>query len=469
MNIVTCSSVRALARWLAIAALSTGCTGKEPAWTKAAPGPAAEGRAPNFVLVTIDTLRADAVGAYGAERKTRNLDAFAKQALVFENAFATAPFTGPSHASILTSRHPSKHGVVFNGHRVKGKASTDSVFVSEHLKKHGYATAAIVSAPSPAQRKFGFGRGFDHFHDKCRPAHGDEASDGACVIAEARRWLENRPKDHPFFLWVHLFDPHFPYICPPEVYEKQGLDPKRWVVKNKRQLRKMTNEDVRKAYLADVYEGDLHFGELMNAIADLGLRPGTVVAVTSDHGEYLGERGFYDHHRLYDEVLQVPLMISAYGRPPARRSDLVSTMDLVPTALEILGVPAMPSAQGRSALDIDEAAPSPPIFAEWRHFRVVKDRENAREGDFQLGVRTSSNKLVADWLFPEQGSMLFDLRTDPEEANNLFSTDAETRKRLTATLEKHIEKDIDPKLLDRSDIEIDPETMKMLKALGYVE
>lgn len=422
----------------------------------------------NFVLVTIDTLRADAVGAYGGEWKTPHLDAFAEESMLFQHAFATAPFTGPSHASILTSRHPSKHGVIFNGNRVRGSASQESVFVSEHLKDQGYATAAIVSM-GPTSERYGFGRGFDYFDDDCWPAHGDNASDGACIIDRTRRWLERRRKDQRFFVWVHLFDPHFPYVCPAGMYQQQGLDPKEFVVRTKRRLHTMPAEQLRKAYLADVYEADHHFGQLLQIISDLGLRPTTVIGVTSDHGEYLGEHGLYGHSRLYDEVLHVPLMIAAPGLRPERRSDLVSIIDLAPTALDLLGLPPMPSAQGRSVVQQSASSEVPPVFAEWRDFGVVCSEHEAKEGDFQLSIRTDDEKLIIDWLFPDAGSQLFDLEKDPHEQENLYRVDGDEADTLGDALERHIKKDLDPNHLGRSDIEIDPQAMKMLRALGYVE
>lgn len=422
----------------------------------------------NFVLITIDTLRADAVGAYGGEWKTPHLDAFAERATVFEQAFSTAPFTGPSHASILTSRHPSKHGIIFNGHRVRGKASAESTFVSEHLKKQGFVTAAVIS-PSPTRKKFGFGRGFDSFHESCEPAHDDTAADGACIAAQARQWLQERPRGRRFFLWVHFFEPHFPYAGPAEMYEQQGLKPEDWIVTRMSKLQKMPDARVRKAYLADVYEGDHYFGALMQALSDLGLTRDTLVAVTSDHGEYLGEHDRYGHDGLYDEVLHVPLMIASPGRPSGRRSELVSTIDLVPTALELLAVPPMPSAQGRSLLNPAKDEPVPSVFAEWRHYRVVTRRRRAEPGDYQLGVRTPSSKLIVDWLFPEEGSMLFDLERDPNEQRNRLDTDEKQAKFMGAILERHKERELEEQHLEQSDIQIDSQTMKMLEALGYVQ
>ena len=443
----------ALGAAIALAVAFQGCTKKRPT---------------NFVLVTIDTLRADALGAYGGEWKTPHLDDFAKRAMVFERAFSTAPFTGPSHASILTSRHPSKHGVVFNGHRVRGKASPDSVFVSEHLKAQGYATGAVVSArPSPVNKRYGFARGFDHYDQSCKPAHGDVAADGACIVKQSRRWLAQRKEDEPYFLWVHLFDPHLPYIAPDHIYEAQGLQRKGLVAKRKSVVAKWGPKRARKAYLADVYEADHYFGKLIQSLVDVDLMDSTVVVVTSDHGEYLGEHGRYEHSGLYDEVLHVPLMIAAPGLKSVRRSDLVSTIDIVPTALELVGRPAMASAQGRS---ISKEGQDPrPVFAEWRHFRVVTDRDDAKKGDFQLGVRTDSHKLIVDWLFPDEGTMFFDLRSDPKEEASRFDRKDSDVDALSTTLDTHIQQDLSPSNLQRSDIEIDPKTLEMLEALGYME
>jgi arylsulfatase A-like enzyme len=175
------------------------------------------GTSENLILVTVDTLRSDFLGVYGHEEPVSpNIDLMASRALIFERAYSTAPFTAPSHASILTAQHPSTHGVIFNGHRAPVTISGTSVTIAEHLQAEGFETAAVVSA-GPLHSKYGFGRGFNEYHLVQRSAHGDLGGDGARVIQKAAEWLDSRRPGERFFLWVHLFDPHLQYVSSKEV------------------------------------------------------------------------------------------------------------------------------------------------------------------------------------------------------------------------------------------------------------
>jgi arylsulfatase A-like enzyme len=418
---------------------------------------------PSFLLITVDTLRADALGSYGSTAgSSPNIDALAQRSLVFETAYSTAPLTGPSHASILTSQHPSSHGIVFNGHRVPAVIEKQATAVSEHFQQRGVSTAAFVSK-GPLRREYGFARGFDTFRYACPSRHGDVSSDGHCVTEGALRWLTRREGER-FFLWVHYFDPHFPYVSAPEVYDALGMKPSDAITED---VESQPLPAVRTAYQADVFEADLHVGRLLNHLEASGLLETTMVALVADHGEYLGEHGLYDHLELYDEVLHVPMLIFVPDREAERRSGLVSAIDLIPTVLDAMGEPPLAAAQGRSLLDRKTQDEPVPAFSEWRHVSVVGDGE-PEVGHFQIGVRLGDEKLIVDWLFPETGSLFFDLSHDPRETTSLFTTHPERVRVLADIIEDHLEV-LNPALLRPLKLEFRESDIEMLRALGYAE
>jgi arylsulfatase A-like enzyme len=423
------------------------------------------GNSENLILVTVDTLRSDFLGVYGHEMPVSpNIDLMASRALIFERAYSTAPFTAPSHASILTAQHPSTHGVIFNGHRAPVTISEASVTIAEHLQAEGFETAAVVSA-GPLHSKYGFGRGFDEYHLVLRPAHGDLGGDGAGVIQKAAEWLDSRRPGERFFLWIHLFDPHLQYISSKEVLEQLGLESDLKV--NLRNAKKLPAETLRSAYRAEVYEMDRHFGSLQRHLESTGLDESTLIALTADHGEYLGEHGRNDHSQLYDEVLAVPLLIRPPGlKTQVRRTDVVSTVDLVPTLLDLLGVEPLPYAQGHSLLDVttsDRAA-----YAEWRNYGILGSKYRPEPGDFLMSVQVDSRKYIYDVLVP-QASQLYDLAEDPDESQNLLEAREEDLGRLRSIFAEHVREELPNGILGVSQVSIDDESREMLRSLGYLE
>jgi len=438
-----------------LVALSTGC------------GPKSE--PPNLVLITIDTVRADFLGAYGESADVSpNLDRLARNALVFEKAMATAPFTGPSHASILTSQHPSTHGVVLNGHRSTTSVLEEgTVTVAEHLADLGFSTAGVVSG-GPLDERFGFGQGFDQYTLVSHAGHFDSGGPAAKVNDFGRDWLMTRAgkgETAPFFLWLHYFDPHLPYVSEPEFRRALGMEDDSPVTS--KNVLELPAEFVRDAYRAEVREMDHHIGRFLDFIATQGWDENTIVAVVADHGEYLQEHGLYDHHGLRDEVLHVPMFIHWKGfENQDRRSGVVSTLDLIPTLMDIMGLDPLPGAQGRS-LRKKEDGPTPPVFAEWRDFRLLLRRHETTDGDFQISVQSGNSKLIRDLLFPDS-SLMFDHATDQAENTNLFSADPDLTAHLQGLLDRHLREDLPTGLAGVEDIIIDSESMEMLKSLGYV-
>ncbi len=429
----------------------------------------------NLILITIDTLRVDYLGVYGyPDFISPNIDSIAQNAILFEKAYATAPFTGPSHASLLTSQHPSTHGIIFNGHMAPGKIAKSSVTLSEHLKRIGFATAGVVSA-APLSKKYGFDRGFEYFkHIRPHRRRGEKEKGGAGykVTRAAGKWIKKAAKkwhdsrgEKRFFLWIHYFDPHLPYVCDENVYQKLKIAKLSPVTQ--KNIGKTDKNHIYQSYRAEVFETDQQIGILLKFLKDYGVAFNTIVAVAADHGEYLGEKGLFDHLLLYEQVLHVPMFIHVPGLGPCRRKkNVVSTIDLAPTLLGLLSLPQIPTAQGKNLLETDVYNAA--VFAEWRHYDILKNKKNANPNQFLISVQVGDTKLIRSIINPKK-NLLFNLAVDPNEENNLTFKNRTLYKRLNDILNLHIEKDLPNGVLGSSDIKFDDESIKMLKSLGYIK
>jgi len=302
-----------------LAALAVGCRAPAP--------PAAR----HLVLVTIDTLRADRVGAYGyGPARTPRLDGLAGAGVRFDAAFTVAPLTLPAHASILTGRRPPGHGARHNGMVMAAVPTLATV-----LDAAGFATGAFVAA-FPLDRRFGLTPGFDVYGDRLpRGADGRPANErpGRRVVDEALAWWQ--AQRGRTFLWVHLFEPHAPY--------GDAAD----------------RAPVGERYDAEIAEADRQLGRLLDGLG--ARRPDTLVVVAADHGEAFGEHGEIGHSLfVYDTTLRVPLVVAGPGVPVAAVvAAPVSLIDLMPTALARLAVPA-PAADG---VDLSAAMAGAPLAA----------------------------------------------------------------------------------------------------------
>ena len=289
----------------------------------------------NVLLITIDTLRADAIGSYGGAAATPNLDRLARTGTRFEFAHAHAVVTLPSHASILTGTYPFEHGIRDNaGYRLPDDART----VAGMLGAEGFATAAFVAA-FPLDSQFGLDRGFDLYDDRFGHAEGPAdftiaERPAETVVAAARAWIEQQPGR--WFAWVHLYDPHAVYRPPPPFDQRYAASP----------------------YHGEVAYTDYALGPLLESAAAGGQRP-TLAIVTADHGEALGDHGELTHGLFaYESTLRVPLILAqlpADRTSPADRTGLVSAdpvrhVDIVPSILDALELPVPSSLPGRSLL-----------------------------------------------------------------------------------------------------------------------
>jgi arylsulfatase A-like enzyme len=312
--------------------------------------------------MTLDTTRADHLGVYGYERPTSpNLDELAAHAEVYEKAYSTSSWTLPAHASLFTGRYPRSHGMRHDpagelvladaidapeGIRARG-LSDEALTLAEILQAAGYRTGAVVAGPW-LHRSFGLSRGFVHYDDEA--VH--SARRAAEVTDGALRWLEQG--DEPFFLFLNYFDPHAPYAPPPR-YRKTFLP--RGAEVNLRSSRQAPA-----LYDAEILYMDEQVGRLLRALRERGLYDDTLVIVTADHGELLGDRGTWGHERyLWEPLVRVPLVVKRPGpRQPGRREQApISIVDVLPLVLEAVGLEPPGGVQG-----VLRRRPEQPFLAE---------------------------------------------------------------------------------------------------------
>ena len=401
-----------------LCATALSCTERPP------PPPAAvSSAARNLVIITIDTLRADRVGAFGyASARTPAMDALAARGVRFERAYATAPITLPSHATMMTGRYPQGHGARHNGMRIDVSVPT----LADTLGAAGFSTGAFVAA-FPLDRRFGLIKGFRTYSDRMpRGARGrlDSERPGREVVDEALAWLASN-RGGRFFLWVHLFEPHAPYVS-------SGAAPR----------------SVADRYGDEVAEADRQAGRVIEAAGGE-----TLIVVTADHGEAFGEHGEIGHSIfVYDTTLRVPLIIAGPSLTPRTVTGPVGLIDLAPTVLRALGMEPF-DADGIDLGDVLRGAPVPArdLYAE--SFAPLLDF-----GWSALqAVRSAGWKYIAAPR-PE----LYDVQRDPEESRDL----APAERQRAAALQARVLRFAPPQLSTRA--LADPDTAARLQALGYV-
>lgn len=381
----------------------------------AAPAPSSgagagkSGRAPNILLITVDTLRADHLGVYGYPyRVSPRIDAWAQGAAVFEQARAAGPATRFSVPAMLTGKHFTEiHRSAAEWPRIED----DELLLSERLRDHGYFTAAFHSIVY-LQDRYGFGQGFahrDHTFFRAR-APMWEVPTADYVTDRVLRFADQQDLrgKAPFFVWAYYGDPHAPYI-------RQDLPEGQY--------------QVRSLYDGEVAFSDLHIGRLLDGLGQRGLLDDTLVILTADHGEGLDRKEDHGskHHskNLYDELIRVPLLVRGPGVVPRRVRAAVSLVDLVPTVLDLLGKAPEPWLRGQSLLPYlrGEDPPHRPIFAE----------KHRAEDDIQKAMVQWPYKVIM--VLPYQQVSIYDLASDPREQRDLSGVlPAPERERLVGAL-----------------------------------
>jgi arylsulfatase A-like enzyme/Tfp pilus assembly protein PilF len=400
------------------------------------------GAGPNLLLVTLDTLRADHIGAYGyAGAETPVLDRLAAEGIRFDQVASTAPITLVAHGSIMTGQIPPNHGLRDNGNFLAEDATST---LAEVLDDAGYATGGFV-ASFVLDRRFGLARGFDAYTDfrGLDPEVGLELllnveRRGDEVVDDAIAWLGEQ--SGPFFAWVHLFDPHTPYE-PPEPFASRHPG---------------------RPYDGEIAYTDQQLGRLLRYLEESGRAGDTLLIVTADHGEGLGDHqekwhGFF----VYDSTIRVPLIVRGEGLPAGLVVEgQASLVDLLPTTLALLDVedPDRSSRDGRDLrpLIVDPAAAGRAAYAEslvplfnfgWSELRAL---------------RVDGYKYISAPR-PE----LYDLGADPGERHDLAERDPDRTAELAAALDAMVAGD-DALEVAEGHVAADPETIERLRSLGYL-
>ncbi len=419
------STVRAA---LVAALLLAGCRSEPPA-------------ARHVVLVTLDTLRADHIGAYGGDVATPHLDRLAADGALIEQAIAHTPLTRPSHISLLSGLLPTRTGVRDN---VSPTVVPEVPLLAELLRDAGFSTAAFLSSVV-LKGDSGLDRGFEVYSDEFDADPGEPRflttaqKSGDQTLAEAVAWLEAAPPDRRLFLWLHLYDPHDPYE-PPEPFASRYPD---------------------RPYAGEVAWTDELVGQLLAALERLGLAAGSLVVATADHGEGLGDHGELLHgYFAYETTLRVPLLLRGPGIPAGLRlAGPAGLVDLMPTILDLAGLvpPAGAELSGRSLAAALRGGREPAPRAVYAESLVPR----LRFGWSDLRVlRDGSWKFIAA---PEPE--VYDLASDPRETQNLASRQARRAAAMRDSLAPFLAAERSPESTDEA---LSGELREQLAALGYL-
>jgi arylsulfatase A-like enzyme len=445
-------------------------------------GPLPEERRPNVILIVVDTLRADHLGSYGYFRATSpRMDALAREGVRFHQVVTSIPHTLPAHISLFTSRYPAEHGVLTNGQTYDGRYTT----MAQSLSRAGFATGAFVSG-YPLRSQFGISRGFDTFVDGRR-----WKTPGSETMAAAVKWMREHG-DRPFFAWVHLYGPHTPYSPPEHLRRRFRTDDSllAWVegrgitsyekwrdVVHKTRLTDLRTPPGELAFFKNLnlYDAEIAYadelvGQMMDVLGREGILDRTLVVLTSDHGEGLGEHGFWLHGpHLYDEQLLVPLIFRFPGGRHAGRvvERQASLLDVLPTIHEVLDLAPPHRFHGTGLLaEIHGEAEVPGPRYAFSESRLATSRgasglEGA--GERSYAVRTGTWKLIRTGSGDEE---LYSLADDPQELENVVEDHGLLVEQLRAELRKWRESM--PAVTGSIRLELSDEERRRLRSLGYI-
>ena len=402
------------------------------------PAEISKGKFRNIVLISIDTCRADYLSCYGFARETTpNIDAIAAESVVFENVISPVPLTLPAHCSMLTGTLPPSHGVHDN---LDYRLRDSNITLAEILKQKGFVTGAIISA-FVLDSQFGIDQGFDSFNDHFEIPHmagpiserkGQEASRFAI------KWLEQH-KNQKFFLFLHYFDPHTDYV-PPEPFASKFAD---------------------ELYAGEIAYTDYCIGQVIQKLKQLQLLDSTLLIITSDHGEMLGEHGEKEHsYFIYQSAIKVPLIFRLPTQGKSKRiSQIVSLVDIVPTVCSLISIEPPSGLQGQALSK----------YFGWQS-QVSKERYIYAESLFPTKYNANSlfGVLTNRWKYiqttrPE----LYDLTKDPQESNNLIKQQPKRARLLQKRLKQILEQAVQSRQ-STGKFGLDEESRERLESLGYV-
>lgn len=417
---------------------------------------AAYGRQKAVILISIDTLRRDHVGAYGYRKPTTpTLDALAKSGVLAEDAVSVSSWTLPSHLSMLTSTLPGTHG----GTDMKQAFNRSVPSVAEILKARGFATHAVTSHLY-VSRTYGLDAGFDSMNFR--------QDRGAANVADHAVTLIDRFGDRPFFLFLHFYDPHWHYAPPPEVLKEFETSYTGALTGQLNAFQHLRPDQVKPADLAHLlalYDGEIRYtdnevGRILGHLRERGAADNTLLVVTSDHGEEFLDHGSWEHQKtLYEEVVRVPFIVAGAGVAPRRETKPVNLLDVAPTLLDFLGVPAGSAMKGTSLLkplsDVREMYGETDHTTDGTRLTFLRGGANSWKAILRTDPKTQRVR----------GSEWYDLALDPTERQNRPPVDS-----LRATIESRA-KDAAFKSRAKASAkaaELSAEQKEKLRALGYI-
>jgi arylsulfatase A-like enzyme len=438
------------------------------------------GNGRNVLLVTFETTRADHLGAYGYARNTSpNLDRLAEEGVLFEHVSAVSPRTNPSLASMMTSLYPHEHGV----RNLLLPIEPELWTLAEALEDAGYDTGAVQTHPRLIAAS-GFAQGFRHYDDEIDE---DALADGAC--RRALEWIEGRADSgRPWFMWLHLMDPHWTYDPPDPWRTTFGPDdprPGRFyrALQERRAelgpviFNNTMPEDEIAAY-RDFYDAEIRFtdaelGKLLGKLRAAGLEESTVVIVSADHGESLGEHDYYFEHGDFgtEPEIHIPLLLKGAGVPEGVRVPwTVTNLDIAPTIVDLVGLEPDPDFRGTSLLPLtgrgegeDRACfgETGKRFHDENTLREVEGVEGKwrwlRRGRFKLFHRPRAEGP------PDR--VLYDLAVDPAETTDVTDGNPEIAAELGRMMDDWLAEDTG----EIREYHVTPELRETLRSLGYVD
>ena len=413
-----------------------------------------------LIIITIDTLREDRLGCYGYDKDTSpNIDAFSKDALLFEDHHVPAPITLPSHVSLFTGLNPYNHGIRSNSnYRLNGNAVTLSEILHDRLN---YRTGAVISA-GVLHSTYGLDQGFDDYWWDKQQKKSDSDTPADEATSRAISWLDRRTDD-PFFLWVHYFDPHAPYTAPERFSFESPYD----------------NEV---AYV------DEQLGIFFAYLKEKGLYDEALIILTSDHGQLLGEHGVRGHvEYLYEQTLHVPLLVKFPQNVKAgnRIAGMTRAIDIMPTVLSYLKIPYYRYVDGISLLNRingTEQLTELELYAETffgvvgelykkaiisKGYKFVTNHNMDKESYLSdIKVHDGAEKRFEKILKGSRKTRkLFDLNADPEELNNIYHLSNDLSDEMERKINRFRKRPGIPEMCERFSIKA--ELLEQLKALGY--
>ena len=435
---------------------------------------------PGVLLISIDTLRADHVGCYGYHRPTTPvLDRLAEEGIRFARMYSVSSWTLPAHMSLMTSRYPHGHKVERSDRALAPMIPT----LAQALSERGMRTGAIISWFYVSAR-FGFDRGFDDFIELLPEREELAASyKAADVVDRASAWLRRVARQRkPFFLFVHLFDPHLHYSPPPPFDRKfasetgglvdgtyDSLSP--YIKGLHAEPARISPQDLEQAvalYDGEISYTDTEIGRLLDLLDQLSLEDSTLVIVTSDHGEEHDDHGSMEGHQwtLYDEILHVPMIARLPGGPRGKVVDaMAEIIDVAPTVLDWLGLQLTPGFRGRSLLPLaagEEAGGERLVYSKTERFN---SKQAVRSAAHKL-IHTVDIGMNSFGVPVEPGYELYDLRSDPREQKNIYSESSAVAQDLKKALLHWLatREPAEP----GEEVEFTEKEKKRLRSLGYL-